>query len=84
MKPKINDKKCGGMDTCKLIKLCPTEAISYIKAEDLTPANCGCDCDCEPGYCENATVGKIVIDYDKCTECGVCSSECCASAIDMV
>lgn len=27
--------------------------------------------------------GKIVFDYDKCTECGECASECCGHAIEM-
>ena len=28
--------------------------------------------------------GRIIIDYDKCTECGLCAEECCGTAIDMV
>ena len=28
--------------------------------------------------------GWIVFDYDKCNECGVCVTECCGSAIDLI
>ncbi|MCL2555463.1 MAG: hypothetical protein FWE03_00390 [Firmicutes bacterium] len=28
--------------------------------------------------------GRIIIDYNKCVECGLCAKECCGSAIDMV
>ncbi len=27
--------------------------------------------------------GRIVIDYDKCTRCGICVKECCGTAIGM-
>ena len=33
---------------------------------------------------DNISYGKIVIDYDKCIECGACAAACCGSAIDMV
>jgi len=26
--------------------------------------------------------GRIVFDYDRCTECGNCAVECCGSAIE--
>ena len=27
--------------------------------------------------------GRIVFDYEKCTECGICITECCGSAIEL-
>jgi Pyruvate/2-oxoacid:ferredoxin oxidoreductase delta subunit len=27
--------------------------------------------------------GRIVFDYDKCNECGICVTECCGSAIEL-
>ncbi len=27
--------------------------------------------------------GRILFDYGKCTECGLCASECCGKAIEM-
>ena len=27
--------------------------------------------------------GRIVFDYEKCNECGICVTECCGSAIEM-
>ena len=51
-------------------------------------------CDCEGGCegtdgnelynCGGSPYGRIIIDYDKCTECGICAKECCGDAIDMV
>ena len=96
MKPKIDDKRCGASESaCKVIKVCPTDAISYIEAaEPITDRNvvcnsgsgCGCNCDCGSGSgnCGGSLYGRIVIDYDKCIECGVCADECCGTAIEMV
>lgn len=28
--------------------------------------------------------GKIVIDYELCSGCGICAEECCGHAIEMV
>jgi len=91
MKPIINDSKCGASKNgCKVIKICPVNAISYIEVDEPildknvncgcntdTSNDCGCGCDCE-----TETHGKIIIDYDKCIECGACVNECCAKAID--
>ena len=52
----------------------------------------GCDCaggcGSESGDnlydCGGTPYGRIIIDYDKCVECGICAKECCGSAIDMV
>ena len=52
----------------------------------------GCDC---VGGCESANgnglydcggnpYGRIVFDYNKCIECGICAKECCGSCIEMV
>ena len=49
---------------------------------------CGCDCgeDCGNNLygCGEIPSGRIIIDYDKCTGCGVCVKECCGTAIGMV
>ena len=94
MKPKIDDKKCGASESaCKVIKLCPTQAISYIEVDEpITDrnVNCnsngGCDCDCGDSVsdCGGSPYGRIVIDYDKCIECTACAEECCGNAIDMI
>ena len=94
MKPKINDKRCGAsQNSCKAIKTCPVEAISYVEVlEPITDRNvqctsgCGCGFDCDNGAsdCGGSLYGRIVIDYDKCIECGICADECCGTAIDMV
>jgi len=34
--------------------------------------------------CGGTPYGRIVIDYDQCTKCGLCTKECCGSAIDML
>jgi len=34
--------------------------------------------------CGGTPYGRIIIDYNKCVECGLCAKECCGSAIDMV
>ena len=51
-------------------------------------SSCGCGCDCDCGNdlysCGGTPYGRIIIDYDKCIECGVCAEECCGTAIDMV
>jgi len=54
------------------------------------PVNCtddGC-CDSVCGddlySCGGTPYGRIIIDYSKCTKCGLCAKECCGSAIDMV
>ena len=49
----------------------------------------GCDCvgGCEssdPLYdCGGTPYGRIIIDYDKCTRCGLCVKECCGTAIGL-
>ena len=59
------------------------------------PVTCtdgGCDCGdsgCEsenkdPLYaCGGTPYGRIIIDYDKCTRCGLCVKECCGTAIGL-
>jgi len=54
-------------------------------------AGCGCAggcCDSDSGDnlydCGGSPYGRIIIDYDKCTGCGICAKECCGTAIDMV
>jgi len=50
----------------------------------------GCDCagGCGDGSglydCGGTPFGRIIIDYEKCTRCGICAKECCGDAIDMV
>ena len=96
MKPKVNDKKCGAIENaCKVIKICPVEAISYIETDEpvtdrkvdcnaATKCSCNCDCNENSNSRDTITYGRIVIDYDKCTGCGLCSEECCGTAIEMV
>ena len=94
MKPKIDDKRCGASNTsgCKAMLACPVDAIRYIEVEEpildrtvncssssASGDSCGCSCGCN-----GSPYGRIVIDYDKCIECGVCADECCGAAIDMV
>jgi len=94
MKPKINDKKCGASkDSCKIIALCPTGAISYIEVEEPIidknlecncSSSCGCGNEGDSCGCGGNSYSRIVIDYDKCIECGLCAEECCGAAIDMI
>ena len=48
---------------------------------------CSCAGGCEsndPLYdCGGTPYGRIVIDYDKCTRCGICVRECCGTAIGL-
>jgi len=49
--------------------------------------DCGCGCECgdgAPGGCGENPYSRIVIDYQKCTGCGICADICCGSAIEMV
>jgi len=50
-----------------------------------TDSGC-CDTSCGDDLysCGGTPYGRIIIDYDKCIECGLCAKECCGSAIDMV
>lgn len=97
MKPQIDDKRCGANENaCRALESCPMEAISYIEVDDpITDRNvecssgssgCSCNCDCggESSSCEGSPYGRIVIDYDKCTGCGICADECCGAAIEMI
>lgn len=37
-------------------------------------------------YIENEDLplgGKIIFDYEKCQECGICADVCCGQAIEM-
>ena len=91
MKPKVDDKKCSAIkNSCKAITACPVGAITYIEVEKAlerdgcgcTPSlesagSCGCSCDCGGG----TPNGRIIIDHDVCTECGLCVEECCGAAI---
>ncbi|MCL2817373.1 MAG: 4Fe-4S binding protein [Clostridiales bacterium] len=95
MKPKVNDKKCGANENaCTVLKICPVNAISCIEVDEpITDKNvecilsgCGGGCDCGAGAssCDPNPYGRIVIDYDECTGCGICAEECCGRAIEMV
>ena len=67
------------------------------EALGLTPmavAGYGGGCDCVGGCesesgdklydCGGNPYGRIIFDYDKCIECGICAKECCGSCIEMV
>ena len=45
--------------------------------------DCGGDCGDDLYSCGGTPYGRIIIDYNKCTSCGVCVKECCGTAIDM-
>ena len=55
----------------------------------MTVEGCGCSCGCgsENGDnlydCGGSPYGRIIIDYEKCTGCGICARECCGSCIEM-
>ncbi len=96
MKPVIDDKRCfASKDVCKAIKECPVEAISYIEVEEPildknlvcncapTTCDCGGDCGDDLYSCGGTPYGRIIIDYDKCTSCGICAEVCCGTCIDM-
>ena len=57
-------------------------------AADADSCGCGCGCGCsgsdETNACGGTPYGRIVVDYDKCTGCGLCVEECCGMAITMV
>ena len=92
MKPVIDDLKCGaGKEACKVISLCPTEAISWIEVEEALDGRivgcesdgcCSCGCE-EESDCGTNPYARIVIDPEKCIECGLCVAECCGQAITM-
>lgn len=100
MRPKVDDKRCfASQSACKVIKACPVNAISYKEvAEPILDkklvcnckpvgekkCNCGGSCGNDLYSCGGTPYGRIIIDYDKCIECGVCAQECCGTAIDMV
>ncbi|MCL1901114.1 MAG: 4Fe-4S binding protein [Firmicutes bacterium] len=84
MKPKVNDKICCASNDCKAIERCPFGAISCIEVKELTlDKNLVCNCSKSTKDCGGTPYGRIIIDYDKCTGCGICADECCGNAIDM-
>jgi electron transport complex protein RnfB len=56
-----------------------------------TDSGCGCsDSGCGDGNttldvnsCGGSPYGRIIIDYEKCTRCGLCVKECCGTAIGL-
>ena len=47
---------------------------------------CGCNdsvCGNDLYACGGTPYGRIIIDYDKCTRCGLCVKECCGTAIGL-
>ena len=49
---------------------------------------CGCACDCGDNSsgndCGENPYSRIVIDYQKCTECGICADVCCGNAVEII
>ena len=90
-------KICKAIKACPVEAISYTEVAEPILDKDLK-CNCeqpteekpsgGCDCGGKCGddldSCGGTPYGRIIIDYDKCTECGLCAEECCGTAIDMV
>ena len=91
MKPVIEARRCCANEAiCTVLKGCPLSAVSYIEVDEPILdkfLNCNCDDrDCgdhDLGSCEGSPYGRIVIDYDKCTRCGLCVAECCGTAIGL-
>jgi ferredoxin len=96
MKPKVNDSKCGAIkEMCTVLNICPVDAIGYIEVDEAITdkivecsisSDCGCSCDCGDNQisCEPNPYGRIIIDYSKCTECGICIERCCGNAIESI
>jgi len=53
-------------------------------AVNCTDEGCGSGCGDDLYSCGGTPYGRIIIDYSKCLECGLCAKECCGMAIDMV
>ncbi|MCL1832259.1 MAG: 4Fe-4S binding protein [Oscillospiraceae bacterium] len=73
----INDKflncNCGDPNRTGKIPVC-------------TDGDCGCggsDGSFDLYSCGGTPYGRIIIDYDKCTRCGLCVKECCGTAIGL-
>jgi NAD-dependent dihydropyrimidine dehydrogenase PreA subunit len=82
MKPIINDKKCcANQNKCQPIKNCPTGAISYIEVAEAITDREKCECGCDCNTFTPSPYGRIIIDYDLCSECGACIDDCCGNAI---
>lgn len=88
MKPKVISKKCGANENaCTILKICPVGATRYTKAvEPILDKTlcCGCDCGDNSNTYEPNPYGRIAINYDKCTGCGICAEKCCGNAVEMV
>jgi Pyruvate/2-oxoacid:ferredoxin oxidoreductase delta subunit len=51
-----------------------------------TDSGCGCgdaNTALTVNSCGGTPYGRIIIDYDKCTRCGLCVKECCGTAIGL-
>ena len=44
---------------------------------------CGSDASSDLYDCGGNPYGRIIIDFDKCINCGVCAKECCGNAIEL-
>jgi len=63
--------------------LTPMSVEGYSAGCDCS-GGCGSDSGDDLYDCGGTPYGRIIIDYDKCIECGLCAKECCGTAIDMV
>ena len=80
----IMDKtlKCNCNDR-EALGLTPMSVKGYSAGCDCA-GGCGSDSGDDLYACGGTPYGRIIIDYDKCIECGLCTKECCGTAIDMV
>jgi len=63
--------------------------VNCTSSPDSGTDSCGCDSGCcdsggDTNVCGGNPYSRIIIDYDKCIECGICATECCGSAIGLV
>jgi NAD-dependent dihydropyrimidine dehydrogenase PreA subunit len=63
--------------------LAPMSVKGYAAGCDCA-VGCGSDSGGDLYDCGGTPYGRIIIDYDNCTECGICAKECCGDCIDMV
>jgi len=66
------------------------EALGLTPMSEKPGGSCDCAGGCcgsennDPLYdCGGTPYGRIIIDYEKCTRCGICVKECCGTAIGL-
>ena len=77
---KILKCNCNDRET---LGLTPMSVEGYSAGCDCA-GGCGSESDDDLYACGGNPYGRIIFDYDKCIECGVCAKECCGGCIEMV